>query len=290
MQNLPHITVQNWNDKLAQDAITFLQQYQETSLFLLNVLSNENSNKTNLLSSENCKCLLDGDKVIGVFLLNDMGRLLLQTDRKTDYSHLIVSAIAPKISQFTGLIGDWELTEKCWDALQLHFPNLQRKIYKKEILYSYDLKNLPKYTNNIAVRFLTADDYDAWNNLNLAFCKELNSVLFHNNSQRKPRYINEVNKQHWWGLFKEQELVAISCYLGKFADCAQIGGVYTLPEFRGEGLAKELVKQIMQDSKNKHDITKLILFTDKNNSSAQKVYEKLEFQRIGYIGLVTCGF
>lgn len=90
---------------------------------------------------------------------------------------------------------------------------------------------------------LSDDDYPAWNELNLAFCKELNSVLFPNDPQRQDRYLREVSNHNWWGLFIAQKLVTICGLTAIYDDCAQIGGVYTLSEERGKGFAKAIIKQ-----------------------------------------------
>lgn len=287
---LSKTTTQSWNEKLSKSAIALLKKHQEASLFLLNTLKEHGVQKTDSAFSGDFQCLVCDDKVVGVFLLNGMGRLLLQTDKEADYSNLIIDSILPKISRFTGLIGDWELTKQFLNALKLRFPTIQQKVCKKEILYRHDLGESPKASNNEneSVRFLTAADYHSWDKLISGFREELNSVLFHNDPQKQQRYIGEVENRYWWGLFRGQKLITICAYTAKFEDCAQIGGVYTLPEERGKGSAKQIIKQVMLDSKNIHNVKKLVLFTHENNHSAQKVYEGLGFKAIGYIGLITC--
>jgi len=287
---LTEVTAQDWNKKLASSAISLLQQYQETSLFLLYYLKEYGSRRTDEIFSGDYKCLVYNNEVVAVFVLNGMGRLLLQTDKKFDYSNLIINAIIPEISRITGLIGDWDLTKQCWDALGSRFPSLQETACKKEILYHIDLGSLRSVANNNQVRYLSANDYSAWNELNMVFRKELNSVLFPNDSRRQERYLREVADHNWWGLFHEQKLVTICGFTAKYNDCAQIGGVYTLPEERGKGIAKQIIRQVMLDSKNGNNIKKLILFTHKDNRPAQQVYEGIGFKPDGYVGLMTCCF
>lgn len=285
---LSKITYQDWSDQLAASATALLQQHKETALFLLSYLTEYGPHRTDAIFSGDYKCLVCDSKVVAVFVLNGMGRLLLQTDKKADYSRLIIDAIAPEISRFTGLIGDWELTKQYWDMLKLRFPTLHEEVCKKEILYYNNLMSLDDFPNNKQVRFLNAHDFLEWNKLNLAFCKELNSVLFPNDQHKQARYIGETNDQRWWGLFVEQKLVSICGFTARYGDCAQIGGVYTLPEERGKGFAKQIIKQLMLDSKNTLHLKKLVLFTHENNRSAQKVYEDIGFKSDGYIGLITC--
>ena len=45
------------------------------------------------------------------------------------------------------------------------------------------------------------------------------------------------------------------------------------------------MRKLVHDCIKLHDIEKIILFTASNNIPAQKVYESLGFQRIGYYGM-----
>lgn len=286
----PTIIVKNWNDTLAKSALRFLKQRPETSLSLLSHLKLHGPYRTQDELSGDYQCLMHGGNVIAVFMINGFGRLFLQTDRAMDYSEIILQVISSEIKTLTGFVGDWELTQLFSSTLQLHFPTFQPTVCKKEILYRYDLNQLTPEADNPQVRFLNTDDYPAWHQLNLAFCQELNSAVFHFDSQRETRYQQEANRRHWWGLFLDQRLVAISTYLAQFENYAQIGGVFTDPSVRNQGLAKQLMKKIMQDSKNKHGIDHLTLFTHETNHVAQKVYETLGFKRIGYFDLTLCKF
>jgi hypothetical protein len=61
-----------------------------------------------------------------------------------------------------------------------------------------------------------------------------------------------------------------------------IGGVYTIPEKRNLGFAKNLLYQLLLDGKiNKH-MGKIILFTGEDNIAAIKLYENLGFKQIGF--------
>ncbi|HCU05824.1 MAG: hypothetical protein A2X77_03055 [Gammaproteobacteria bacterium GWE2_42_36] len=282
------IVIQNWSDKLAESALALLKKYPETSLSLLSTLQQQGPYQTHEMSSGNYQCLVCNDQVVGVFMMNGFGRLLLQTDRAVDYSKMIIQAVSPEIEKLTGLMGDWDLTQSCLNALQSHFPATQINVCKKEILYRYNLFPLKPFSKNRQVRLLKPKDYNAWDKLNLAFCTELNSVLFSNDAQRESRYRQEVNNRYWWGLFLEGKLSAICTYLAKFENYAQIGGVYTDPVARNQGLAKQLILEVIQDSKNKHGIDYLTLFTHEKNTIAQKVYETLGFKPIGYFGLILC--
>lgn len=285
--SLKHITVQNWRPELTEQALALLKKHQATSLFLLSNLKEYGPKQTEALFSGDYQCLVKQNKVIGVFVLTRSGRLLIQTDGEFDYSNLIIDNLLPKIKEITCLVGAWELITPLWQTLLKRFSTLKTSACKKEILYQCDLKNLDQIPINSKVKFLTKDDYFFWNKLNTAFCKELNSILYSNELERKQLYLQQSSNKHWWGLFVNKQLTVIAAYNAKFEDWAQIGGVYTLPQARGQGLAKQLMQQIMLDSKNIHKVKTLVLFTDVTNYIAQKVYQALGFTPIGYFGLTT---
>ncbi|MBR0030770.1 MAG: GNAT family N-acetyltransferase [Treponema sp.] len=59
----------------------------------------------------------------------------------------------------------------------------------------------------------------------------------------------------------------------------QIGGVYTVPEFRKKGIAKSLVQKIISEKTSSGK--KIVLFAKKKNLPAQKLYESCGFERFG---------
>jgi predicted GNAT family acetyltransferase len=79
--------------------------------------------------------------------------------------------------------------------------------------------------------------------------------------------------------------VATAALNARALDIGQVGGVYTAPDLRGQGLSKAVMRVLLRDSAELHGIRKMILFTGEKNIPAQKVYEGLGFERIGQFGI-----
>ena len=55
---------------------------------------------------------------------------------------------------------------------------------------------------------------------------------------------------------------------------------------RKQGLAKALIYQMALDGKVNKSLDEVILFTTEDNYPAIKLYDGLDFKRIGYFGLL----
>ena len=111
---------------------------------------------------------------------------------------------------------------------------------------------------------------------------------FPENSAEETRaeFLTKVSQQISWGLFLEGKLVAIADLNAHFFDLGQLGGVYTMPEFRKKGLSTRLIRHLIHDIKVLHQVRKLIIFTGENNFAARKVYESLHIAPFGYYALL----
>lgn len=89
-----------------------------------------------------------------------------------------------------------------------------------------------------------------------------------------------------WGLFLNNILVSIADLNAKALDLGQVGGVYTVPSFRQGGYSKSVMKQLLRDAKELHNIRKLIIFTGDKNFPAQKLYNSLGVSQVGYFALL----
>jgi len=76
---------------------------------------------------------------------------------------------------------------------------------------------------------------------------------------------------------KSGKIVAKANTNGKGFTCYQIGGVYTLPEYRNMGISTALVSYLIEDVFSRG--TKASLFVKTNNHAALKVYTNLGFSK-----------
>src|SRR5215211_2165944 len=62
-----------------------------------------------------------------------------------------------------------------------------------------------------------------------------------------------------------------------------IQSVYILPEVRGRGIYRQLYNFVKQMAREKEDVCGFRLYVEKENESAQKVYEKLGMEETYYL-------
>jgi predicted GNAT family acetyltransferase len=285
--NQNDIQVINWDEAYEKQALDLLKQYKETSLFLLSNLKDFGPRMGEVIYSGHFKCLIKNDQVIAVFVLTKIGNVLLQTDRKQDYSDMILNACSDETIPIQGVIGEYSLAKNFWKALQRKFKTAQTHTHTKDILYQLDLTQVE--TSNAYdsdVRLLTLSDFDEFDSLHIDFMKELHLDQGQTSETRYQNFSTAFNKQHWWGLFQNENLISIGAYNAHIEKMAQIGGIYTIPSMRQKGFSKRLMQQMIRDSIQIHKIEKLILFTQEDNRPARTLYESLGFKQIGEFGLI----
>lgn len=128
-------------------------------------------------------------------------------------------------------------------------------------------------------------DFDRWVKLREAYVKEMG---FPGNTLKEmhAEFLKKTAQQVTLGLFLEGKLIAIADLNACFFDLGQLGGVYTIPEFRNRKLSTRLTRHLIHDIKAIHHIRKLIIFTGENNLAARKVYESLNISPHGYYALL----
>jgi predicted GNAT family acetyltransferase len=280
------IQVVDWNKTLEQQAYELLYKYEETSLFLLSNLKMYGSKLTDDTYSGNFKCLVKSDNVVAVFALSKIGNLIMQTDRTEDYSEVIFKACMHEASQLKGIVGDWELAKPIWDYAKKQLPQLKEKLCAKEILFRIMLDDFVRADPAHNVRYLHAHDYPKWLPLIKAFSQEQNVDQGESDDDRRVRFLQEVKRESWFGLFLDKRLVSMAAFTANINQTSMVGSVYTLPEMRKMGLAKKVMQQLLFDGKNSKNLKKIVLFTGENNYPAISLYKSLGFTRIGYFGLL----
>jgi predicted GNAT family acetyltransferase len=66
----------------------------------------------------------------------------------------------------------------------------------------------------------------------------------------------------------------------------QIGGVFTLKEQRQKGYSRATLLHLLKDCREIHHHRKNILFTGEEDFPAQKLYESIGYERIGFFTIV----
>jgi 8-oxo-dGTP diphosphatase len=283
------IKVVNWNKQLEQQAYELLNKHEETSMFLLSNLKTYGPKLTGASYSANFKCLVKDNQVVAVFALTKIGNLLIQTDRRADYSAIIVDECLKEPISLLGIVGEWSLAKQILDYVKNKIPSFNKVLSKKSILFELALSDFSSVNTNFNIRYLEPSDYAGWNSLNKALLSERDLNQNEDESDKYQRFLENTKQKYLFGIFVDNKLASTASFVSCVDKIGQIGDIFTITEMRKKGLAKKLICQLILDGKiNKH-LEKVILFTGEDNHVAIKLYENIGFKRIGYFGLFFGG-
>ena len=265
---------------------TFLEQYRETSMFLLSNIENYGLRLTEELHSGNFKCLGSQGRVRAVFCLSRGGILIAQTDGSEDFSKEILKACEEEEFLVDGIVGEWNITESLWRTVLSQDRFLQTSYQSKEFLYRLSLRQ-KRNVEDIpeGVRNLKPGDFEVWEKLYNAYFTEEGLPMQGTRERRRKNFERQTANGYWWGLWSEGVLVSIAAYNARYGPIGQVGGVFTEPAYRRKGFSRAVMKRLIADSVERHGVDLLILFTGETNEAARKMYESLGFEQIGFYGL-----
>lgn len=276
-----NISVQAWTEDLGGRA--YLEARYATSMFLLGNLSDRGPALTEHSNSGNYKILRKGNETVGVFCLTRRGNLLLTVDPNMNVNEAIWDACAAEEIELKGVLGELGSAASFRDFASAHGMLRECSFSSEEILYQLD--PLPIYPRDLRVRLLRAEDFTQWLPIRRAYQLEEGVKLDLSAEQLKEIFLRYSGMKEYWGLFQGERLVATAALNARALDIGQVGGVYTVPDLRGKGLCKAVMRVMLRDSAELHGIQRMILFTAEKNFPAQKVYEGLGFERIGRFGI-----
>jgi predicted GNAT family acetyltransferase len=263
----------------------FLEQYPETSLFLLSNIRAFGTRLGESLYSGNLKAIRQAGQLRGVFCLTRGGSLLAQTAGDPQFVPAIIRACREERIPIRGVLGEWTVTKAIWDALCR--DGLTPRFASKEIMYRIDLSGPPPKlgAHAAAVRALRPEDHFQWEQLTSAFTVEVGLPLQGTEDQRKSGFVRSAGLGHWWGAFQGERMVSVVGITALHEAIAQIGGVFTVPDQRRTGLSHDVMSVLMRDSRAVHRLDRLFLFTGEGNLAARRMYEGLGFESFGHFGL-----
>ncbi|HEY2809919.1 MAG TPA: GNAT family N-acetyltransferase [Rhabdochlamydiaceae bacterium] len=256
------------------ELIYCLKNSEEYALFLLSNLETYGLELSDALYSGTFKVVREGGQFAAAFCLTKKGTLLVHSDKKgvKIYDAIIQSCLEEKIP-ISGALGKWSFAWALWNALKQKGLIQKETFIEKEVLYTLDLKN-NSYLPDPDVRLMQARDFEMWVKLREAYVQEMGFPAISWEEMRE-EFMIKVAQKISWGLFIGDQLVAIADLNAHFADLGQLGGVYTVREFRKQGFSTRLVRHLVCDCKALHRMRKLIIFTGENNLEARRVYESM---------------
>ena len=268
----------------------FLERHVDTSLFLLSTLTALGPRLGSHLNSGNFRLIEENGRVVAVSCVTRRGNLLVQAGGRTDLAERIFEDAEAEPIEVRGIVGEWATAEALWKLLRAD-PRFEVTHALKDVLYRLMLKpaRLPGHSTNgsLTVRALDADDFVQWERLNSAYFAELSLPLQATLEQRRTDFMVRIRSGLWWGAFDDcYDLISIASLNATYGSMGQVGGVYTRPADRKKGLAKAVMRLLIEDCRKRLRFEKLVLFTGEDNTAARKLYESLGFEAAGAFGLL----
>jgi hypothetical protein len=268
-----------------QPLMSFLKKYEETSQFLIGNLREHGPKMTEDPYSGNFKIIKEGDEIVAVFYLARCGNVYAQAI-SSDYTMPILEACQKESLPIKGFLGDWDILAPLYEAFAAKNPAFRPSYSSKEILYRRPLApSDPKLSHHPSVRLLTNSDFDQWFPMRMAYLEELN-LPAGMSSHLKTRFESATQNRTWWGYFEGSQLISMAGLNSKSESIGQIGGVFTPKEQRQKGLSKATMLHMLKDCRDLHRLTKSILFTGEADIPAQKLYESIDYERMGHFALI----
>lgn len=270
----------------ADEALSFLSKYEETAQFLINNLREHGSFLGPHHNSGNFKAIRGDDGAVeGVFCLTRRGNLIAQANG--DFSAEILDACSREPVALRGFIGDWTTLEPIIKLFKERNPDYTPTYESKEILYSYLLGlGDPFVQHDPRVRIVTPGDVAQWVKATDEYNAELSLPDELSIDEKQRDFHRLVRTRTAWGLFEGDTLLSRAALNSRGEKIGQVGGVFTSPTHRQQGLARATMFHMLKDCRDIHGHTKNILFTGLNDLAAQKLYESMGYSRIGYFALM----
>lgn len=274
------------NESSKDEMVSFLKAHEEYTLFLMGNLEVYGLHLTNELYSGNFKLIRNKNGIIAAFSLTKGGTLLIHSKEiSTPLFELILRACQEEPIVLKGLLGEWGFCHRFWEFLKERKAIVNESYASKEILYSADLSKL-NFERQHEVRLLESDDLKQWIPLRASYMKEMGFPEQECREDICKEFQMKIKARISWGLFTDEKLISIADLNARALDLGQVGGVYTLPEYRKQGFSTRVMRQLMHDAKELHLIRKLIIFTGETNHSARRVYESLGVSPVGHYALL----
>jgi len=264
----------------------FLETHVETSLFLLSNLAELGHRLTGHLNSGNYRYIEENGEIQAVFCLTRRGNILAQSAGRADFAAAILQSCEREPIQIQGVVAEWMIADAIWKLLCANL-RFHPTFTSKETLFSLELSNAS--LNPLAaktVRPLIPEDFADWLKLNNGYLVEEGLPAQGTAAQRQAQFVEQSTAGLWWGVFENERLAATVALNATHDTIGQVGGVYTVPGERRKGLARRAMQLLINDSINRHNLHKLILFTGEHSVAARELYKNLGFTTIGHFALL----
>lgn len=277
--NQPAIRILCPGDESTLEA--FLQQRQETSLFLLGNLRHAGLVDTGQPYAGTYAAAFEGQAMAGVVALYWNGSLVYQAPNYLSaLQEAVGAAVDRPIQTLLGPAGQVQA------GLEAFGARVQVQHDDPQVLFSLRLADLavpePLRAGAVRARVVRAADLPLLVQWRVAsriesFLQPDTPELWHEAKEGVERYLAS---QRQWVLEADGQVVSTCTFNAEIREMVQVGGVYTPPKLRSRGYARAVVAGALRDARGE-GVETGILFTDVDNVPAQKAYRSIGFQPIG---------
>lgn len=265
----------------------FLLPRAENSLILL---SNSRAaglvDRGAILQGTYAAFIADGE-ITGVAAHYWNGMIFLQAP--DDPFALVSAALAASGRECTGITGPYEQVQNVLRGFLKTRPH--PSFNSRDLLLSLDLDTLitPEllHGGGMTCRKPSDDEVPALVAMRIAFMQEHLGRALPPAMEREARNLVAWQQQtgNHWILETGGTIVATTAVSTGINGMVQVGGVFTLPEFRNRGFGRAVVAGSLL-SLREHGVKRAILFTGQDMPAARRIYAALGFRQIGEYGLV----
>jgi GNAT superfamily N-acetyltransferase len=186
-----------------------------------------------------------------------------------------------------GFIGEWDTVAPVRERFRAANPGYRATFDSREILYAYPLRRDDgSLVHDPRVRLLVPQDFEQWLRLDEGYIAELGVPDDLKLEQKRELFARSVSARLWWGLFGGASMLARVALNSSGPTVGQVGGVFTVPANRRQGMAMAAMCHMLKDCRDVHGHARSILFTGEADVPAQKLYESIGYQRIGTFALI----
>ncbi|RKD22478.1 hypothetical protein SAMN02745883_00666 [Caminicella sporogenes DSM 14501] len=223
------------------------------------------------------------DELKGVFSFTNMGSLICHYEEKNILNKMIllklIKQYRPKV-----IMGIERLVDPLWTRLEkiakwFKYDRCDYMILNKDIFMPADTEK----------KIIKASEYDFSKSID--FLIEVEKAF-----NRNPKTINELkstiydrlDEEEYLYLLDGDNIVSQGIIQTTTSKINQIGGVYTLPQYREKGYAKAIVSKLCKEAIKRNKIPTLIV--SKTNERAKKVYRGLGFEFYNHYSYIEVQF
>ncbi len=279
-------TIETLQKERLDSAYDYLHKNENLCMFLLSNLDRFGPYRTEHPYSGNYKLIRKGEQIVGIFCICVCGTLLLHTDTlDTLCMEKMYEECILEFTHIKCIIAPYDKALALFSYFSKLGLVLEEGLHLNEIVYSIDLRKVELMPTPVS-RLLQAKDYTSWKALRNAYVYELKLPLNLTEDEELLEFERKVDEKILWGTFQSEQLLSIADLNAKTKEIAQLGSVFTLPSYRNKGLATKTVQKALFDCNTIHAMRKMVIFTDRSNIAARKIYESLGASFAGYLGIL----